>query len=417
MYKFVRFFLAISFPLFSITTGLFSPFAQETGNPIRLFDKNHQPANKIIDGDTIQLAITLPSQVTTITQVGFILDDSSKPVTECSVPAGKDSCETPPFMSPGWYWQNGTPKETRAVSALVADEPFTHVVSIQVSPRPVVRVHGFSSTYTAWANYLGPDGYLATVGIHGFAVGDGQVEGVLNTGNIADPYAKTNTIAQNAAILGEYIANVKKATGAQVVDLMGHSMGGLISRYYIDRVMQERDVVQLIMLGSPMLGSDCANLPASLGLYLPAILEIRPSYVQGIFNQQVTHRRGVQFYGLAGVPIIEAFKSPCTADPSDIAVSLASVTGIPLQSSQMPVLHIDLNSSKQVFTHFVLPLLQKSVGEYAAEADPGPATSEADVLQFTHVYTGHVDPGGNKELDIPIDNGVTVALRFNPKSE
>ena len=135
MYKFARFFLAASFSLFSITTGLFSPFVQETGNLIRLFDKNHQPASKIIDGDTIELAITLPSQVNTNTQVGFVLADGSKPVAECSVPAGKDSCETPPFMSLGWYWQNGTPKETRTVSALVVGVPFTHVVSVQVSPR------------------------------------------------------------------------------------------------------------------------------------------------------------------------------------------------------------------------------------------------------------------------------------------
>lgn len=54
-------------------------------------------------------------------------------------------------------------------------------------------------------------------------------------------------------------------------------MGGLIARYYIDRVMTSRDIAQLLMLGSPMAGTDCADLPASLGLYLPASLEIRPA--------------------------------------------------------------------------------------------------------------------------------------------
>ena len=53
----------------------------------------------------------------------------------------------------------------------------------QVSPgRPVVMVHGFNATWQAWEPYLGPEGYLASVGLQGFAVGDGQAPGVMETG-------------------------------------------------------------------------------------------------------------------------------------------------------------------------------------------------------------------------------------------
>ena len=280
---------------------------------------------------------------------------------------------------------------------------------MQVAARPVVMVHGFSSDWTAWTDYLGSDGYLAEVGIGAFAVGDGQFPGAMNTGSFAAPSQRTNTIAENAAILGQYIASVKKSTGAQQVDLIAHSMGGLISRYYIDRVMQGRDVAQLIMLGSPMAGTDCADLPAALGLYLPATLEIRPSYVEGIFNRQITHRHGVPFHALAGVPILEAFKSPCTAVPTDLAVSQESVTAIPLQATQLPILHIELNTSREVFDQFVMPLLEQPAGAFHAEPDPAPPGSNQETLQFTRVYTGHIAAGASQEVIIPIDAGVSVA--------
>ena len=269
-------------------------------------------------------------------------------------------------------------------------------------------VHGFASSWDAWKNYLGPDGYLASVGIQGFAVGDGHVEGKLNTGSLQDPAGRTNTIQQNAEIVGQYILKVKQLTGAEMVDLIAHSMGGLISRYYIGQVMQDRDVAQLLMLGSPMAGTGCANLPASLGLYLPAALEIRPSYVVSIFNQQVTQRRGIAFHALAGDPITEAFKSPCTAVPTDIAVSQESVTAIPLEARFMPVLHIDLNTSRQVFDEFVFPLLRTSTGGFPEQPDQ-PAGAPGQPLQFTRIFTGHLDPGQSQEVVIQIEEGVSVA--------
>ncbi len=273
-----------------------------------------------------------------------------------------------------------------------------------LDPVPVVMVHGFSSNSNAWSAYLGTEGFLAQAGIPGFAVGDGQFPGAMNTGRIENPTDRTNTIDENARILGDYIDAVKEATGATQVDLLAHSMGGLISRYYIARVMEERDVRQLIMLGSPMAGTECANLPASLGFYLPAVLEIRPSYVLGIFNPMVNNRRGVPFSALAGIPIQEQFQSPCTGVPTDLAVSRASVAGIPLELFEMQILHTSLNTSQDVFEEFVLPrLLVPPVQE-----DPAPA-AKIQQLQFTRIFVGQVPAGGQAEVTVQVDAGVRVA--------
>jgi len=188
-----------------------------------------------------------------------------------------------------------------------------------------------------------------------------------------------------------------------------HSMGGLISRYYIDRLMPAGEVAQLIMLGSPMAGTACADLPASLGFYLPASLEIQPSYVEGVFNQQIIHRHGVPFYDLAGTEITDPIKSPCTQVPTDLAVSLESVSAIPLHVSQMSVLHTDLNTSPQVFEQFVKPLLQTPPGVFPIEPDPGVPTTAVQPEQFSHVFTGHVDLGQSPEVVINIEPGVAVA--------
>jgi pimeloyl-ACP methyl ester carboxylesterase len=319
----------------------------------------------------------------------------------------------------GWHWDiHGDPQNTVIIQAAnEVGEIVGQADPVTVKPRPVVMVHGFISNWETWKPYLGPTGFLAPLGISGFAVGDGQVPGKLNTGEISNPVGRTNTIGQNAEILGQYIANVKQKTGAEMVDLVVHSMGGMISRYYIDRVMQERDVAQLIMLGSPMGGSDCAVLPAALGFFLPASIEIRQSYMTGVFNRQITHRHGIQFYDLGGTAISEAFKSPCTDIPNDTVVSFSSINAIELQSSQLAVIHSDLTLSDRAFQNFVRPLLERPARTFLSAPDPfdqtqgGPAAPPQtdSPLDFTRVYTGHVDSDSSTELTINIEPGLSVA--------
>ena len=387
------------------------PTRSQASDPeVLVLTPNNVPLDHLTDGDSIRLRLTLPQNAEQSIVVNFSLAGLPVVLRVCTVERGQDRCQTEPFAALGWRWDpGGVPVEARTIEARAGGDLLAASSPIPVSARPVVMVHGFISDWNAWQNYLGPGGYLASIGVQGFAVGDGQVEGAMNTGRLDQPTARTNTIAENAAILSEYIDNVKKLTGAQKVDLVGHSMGGLISRYYIDRLMRNDEAAQLIMLGSPMAGTNCGNLPASLGYYLPASLEIRPNYVADIFNAQIDHRHGVPFYALAGTSILEAIKSPCTPVPSDLAVSQGSVGAIPLHSFQLPVLHMELNNSSRVFEEYVKPLLQTLPGKYTYEPDPPLQPTHTEQQQFTRAFTGHLDPGASQDLTIHIDPDVAVA--------
>ena len=399
----------------ALVLGTGGAAAGATGSgTVEVIGRDGKAVTRITDGDTISLRVTLAEKAGSKESIGFALADDGTKVGECAVDAGQTGCTTAPFHAFGWHWHSdGTAAPQRTVSASGGSGALGQA-AIDVAARPAILVHGFLAGSFVWATYLGPDGYFAKAGIPGFAVGDGQVPGVLNTGVIADPGQKTNTVFQNARILGEYIAGVKAKTGAQVVDLIGHSLGGIMSRAYIGREMGERDVAQLLMLGSPMSGSDCSALPQSLGMYMPAAMEIRPAYVTGIFNAQVTARHGVPFHALAGTPIIEGFKSPCADVPSDIVVSRASAASLPgIDVTDTDQNHLALNAVPEVFDEFVLPRLKTPAGDpaWADAPDPAPASGPGDQApaQFSRVFTGHVNPGESSELRIPIEPGVSVA--------
>jgi len=390
----------------------------QTNTPkIIVLDRTGKTVTSIVDGNRVQLRLESGMTVTNDTRISFILPGLIKPIGECTIRAGVDSCETSPFHALGWYWNSdGSASPQRTIEASVdGTRPFVHrtaslvSLSVSVAPRPVVMVHGFNADYKTWIAYLGPQGYLAELGLQGFAVGDGQVPGVMETGSLSDPLKRTHSIAQNAVILGQYIDNVQQATGAEKVDLLVHSMGGMISRYYIDRVMTRDNVAQLIILGTPMAGSACSVLPASLGMMQPATLEIQPSYMLNVFNQQIVHRKGVPFYALAGTKLLDAVASPCTPVPSDVVVTVDSVKAIPMPVEEIPLLHTELNTAREVFDGFVTRRLKTLPGEFEVAVDPPPGSYAPASQQFSRVYTGHVNPGQAQDVVINIDPNVTVA--------
>jgi pimeloyl-ACP methyl ester carboxylesterase len=270
--------------------------------------------------------------------------------------------------------------------------------------RPVVLVHGFIGSAATWSEYLGPEGYLARIGRVGFALGEDGFGFPLDMGGVSRPAVRTSSIEQNAQVLADAIEAVRVRTGAASVDVVAHSMGGLVARYYVAKLMRERDVGQLILLGTPHGGSACAALPAALGFYLPASLELRRSHLVDVFNVHVADLRGVPLATLAGTAIQEAFRSPCTGVPSDLVVDLASATAAGGHMSTLPLLHTDLNSSDVVFEEFVAPLLVS--GGDDSSSPPPPLLERA--AQATHVYSGVVTPGNPVRVEIDLD-AVAVA--------
>lgn len=375
---------------------------------VQVLNRQGEPVQNIIDGDTVSLKLTLDRPVEELTAVRFLLAGTDEQLAACDIPAGDAQCSSP--AAPALGWVSAALSGSARLLARLPDGVDVAEGTLAVRPRPVVMVHGFGATWQAWETYLGGQGYLARAGIQGFAVGDGQVAGAMNTGSLTDPTGRTNTVAENAAILGQYLQAVKERTGAQMVDLLAHSMGGLISRYYISEVMGERDVAQLIMLGSPGAGTECASLPASLGFYLPATLEIRPAYVQGIFNPQVTRRDGVNFHALAGVFFTDDLTSPCTLTPNDVVISRQSVTAIDLDVTEQVILHTDMNVSEGVFQGYVLPLLiSQPPSGFVFNQQEQPLADPPQPVTFSRVYSGRVTLGQPVELIIPIEAGLTVA--------
>ena len=401
---------ALLFFLFILSTGVPNVYSQNGAAQMSLLDRSGEEVTSIVDGNRVSLRVELGAGEDAGGQVSFRFTDITKPIAECTIQPGANSCETASFPALGWYWGvDGIATPERTITAALNEGQTIGSLTVSVTPRPVVMVHGFNSSAKAWTAYLGSQGFLAELGLQGFAVGDGQVPGVLNTGSATDPADRTYSIAENAAILGEYIDRVQEATHAEKVDLLVHSMGGMISRYYLDRVMTEEDVAQLIILGTPMAGSACSVLPASLGLLLPASLEIQPSYMVNVFNQQIVRRKGVPFHALAGTKLLEEVASPCTPVPSDVVVTVDSVKAIPMPVEEIPLLHTELNTSREVFDGFVTRHLKMPPGGFESPADPPPGSNPPASQQFSRVYTGHVNPGETQDVVIHIDPNVTVA--------
>jgi len=385
--------------------------AQGEDATIRVLDRKGNEVSSIIDGNAIQLNIKLPDKVTTSSKAGFFINGYPDLVADCSLDVGSDACTSAVFPALGWYWSaDGASQPQRTIHTRVNGQDIPGSQTVLVRPRPVVMVYGFLSNWETWKPYLGPSGYLASIGLEGFAVGDGQAPGVLNTGNPSSPESKTNSIAQNADILKQYISAVQKKTGAEKVDLLVHSMGGMISRFYLDRVMQTDNVAQVIFLGTPMSGSACVYPLASLGYMLPASLEILPDYMTHIFNQQILHRHGVPFHMVAGTLLVDPLTSPCAAAPSDTVVALNSATSITLDDVQeLPMFHGSLTSDKKVFETNVRHLLQAPPGSFAPRPDLAAPSVNIQPEQFSRAYTGHLKPGETSPVTINIDPNVSLA--------
>ncbi|WDZ84282.1 lipase family alpha/beta hydrolase [Micromonospora cathayae] len=73
-------------------------------------------------------------------------------------------------------------------------------------------------------------------------------------------------IAASARAFSGYVAQVRANTGAAKVDLVAHSEGGLVSRYYLKNLGGTGSVGRLITLGSPHYGTYVADIAKFLGL-------------------------------------------------------------------------------------------------------------------------------------------------------
>lgn len=398
-----------------------------------------QPLDTVIDGN----AVVLKAQVANSTQTAVAgpvyfslepLGTGSVPIATCQIEVqrGGEAACTALVAADGWAWQDRQRVQRRTLYAafrsrakrtetLVGYDAST-TVEVPVRPKPVVLVHGFTSSAATWSAWTGSGGFLAQWDIPGYGVGDGQF-GIepMDTGDFTQPRRPTKSIAENAAIVARYVEAVRQATGAERVDLVAHSMGGLISRYYISHLMPvvERQglppvpvVNQLYMIGTPNAGTPCAIPPAALGLYPPATTQLTPAYVQYLFNPQTRDSRGVPFFVLAGDPVQDFAALVCTPVPTDVFVSVESAAGgIPVVAERMPVRHGEQTRSPAVFSA-VLQSLSRDPRDYPIPMPTTPAVAPADTagLQVSLVDSGTLSRDRPTTINVTVDEAEAVSF-------
>lgn len=178
----------------------------------------------------------------------------------------------------GFAWEpRGMPLSARQVQVELIDPPTpprnervtldTEVTPLVVRPRPVILVHGLWAEADVWDAFKTELAKVRSdVTWKAFAVGDGTVAGRLNTGANPALLAFSISLEANADQLDTYIEALRRSEDAARVDMVADGSGGLIARQYITdkaRVASGVDpshpVAQVVMFGTPNLGTPCAD--------------------------------------------------------------------------------------------------------------------------------------------------------------
>ncbi|MBO1335130.1 triacylglycerol lipase [Streptomyces sp. VRA16 Mangrove soil] len=82
----------------------------------------------------------------------------------------------------------------------------------------------------------------------------------------------TCDIRAAATLLGRHVTQLCERTGQDRIDIVGHSLGGLIARYYVQRLGGDQHVRTLVTLGTPHAGTRVAPLADAH----PIVRQMRP---------------------------------------------------------------------------------------------------------------------------------------------
>jgi hypothetical protein len=218
--------------------------------------------------------------------------------------------------SSGYAWfDDGRPRLVQRIKAELEEngkKVDEQTRNLKVAPKPLVLVHGLWSNWRAWESWQNILTTSHSYDWKAFPVGEKPEKGVMNTGGEFLSAGPTNGIFENSQQLGKYIRYAQEERNAWHVDIVAHSMGGLISRHYIHNFMPadspdgRPQVARIVMLGTPNMGSPCADVMNSafdlLGRNVEAIRQLKPSVVAE-FNRVNVNRKGVKFSVLAGNPL------------------------------------------------------------------------------------------------------------------
>jgi len=252
---------------------------------------------------------------------GAPLPDSD---TSISIAPGEEREVVYLWDTSGYAWaMGGKPMSMRNVKVDLLDPSGNRSLTkeLLITPRPVILAHGLWADHTAWDGY-DKLFYKAHSSIwRSFPVGKYPAQGRMDTGDKGS-LRQSKTIIENAAELAKQIEFVQKEMNAWHLDVVAHSMGGIITRSYINDLMKtapdgKPTIGHLVMLGTPNMGSPCANLIhrtiAPFGKKMNALAQLDTGYMHG-FNRAVLDRKGVKFSNLVGTPVPNTCGVPFNGD-------------------------------------------------------------------------------------------------------
>ncbi|MFJ8822229.1 esterase/lipase family protein [Streptomyces sp. NPDC102467] len=142
-------------------------------------------------------------------------------------------------------------------------------------PRPVVLVHGtFGNSVDNWL-VLAP--YLVKRGYCVFSLDYGQLPGV-------PLFNGLGPIAKSAEQLNTFVDKVRGATGVAKVDLVGHSQGGMMPRYYLKFLGGAAEVNALVGIAPDNHGTTLSGLTKLLP-YFPGVEPLLTLATPGLADQ------------------------------------------------------------------------------------------------------------------------------------
>jgi pimeloyl-ACP methyl ester carboxylesterase len=142
--------------------------------------------------------------------------------------------------------------------AIIVSGSFVSLASSQSEkPLPVLLIHGYAEDAAIWKKW---EDLLKKDGVQFFTI------------TFKDSDDKCGSAEQHAKELEKRVQDVKQQSGAQKINMVGHSKGGLDARVFLD-ITDTKDVANLIMIGTPNAGSPAAETNDACA---PAIFDLRP---------------------------------------------------------------------------------------------------------------------------------------------
>ena len=198
----------------------------------------------------------------------------------------------------------------------------------EVTPEapPVLIIHGFLGTRGSM--------YL----LERRLVDDGFVVVSFNLGTL-----NVRDIRRSAFLIHRKIERILAQTPSQQIDIIGHSMGGLIGLYYVKKLGGHARVRKLIMMGTPVRGTWAALMGVvTLGLWSTSSWQLLP--------------RSRFLDELAQGPVPPGVEVHTIAAARDWVVPLPTTKVDGASSTTVPLGHSSLVVSEEVYRRVVLTL-------------------------------------------------------------